>query len=361
MAEVIQNVLYLLTQGAWVNRDHLTFQIEIPEYPPEMPAEQRHRQAATGHRKLAIPVHHVESVCVFGQIAFSPPALELCHEHGIAVSFLSENGYLVARLASVPDSSVALRRAHFRAADQSEICVRIARNMVAGKIQNARSSLLRAARETEAADETTALQNAAIGLARQLDVLQQAPDLDVVRGIEGVSAAEYFGVFSGMLKQQRTDFEFTTRSRRPPLDRINCLLSFLYALVRHDCTAGLTCIGLDPFVGFLHAERPNRPALALDLMEEFRPWLADRLAITLVNRQQVVAKDFERREGGAVGLTDAGRRSVVKAYQERKKESLHHGLLDQDLRVGQIPFVQARLLARILRRDASEYVAFLPQ
>lgn len=361
MAEVVQNVLYLLTQGAWINRGHLTLQIEVPEYPADLPKEERRRESATGHRKLAVPIHHVESVCAFGQVSFSPPALELCHENGVAISFLSENGFLVARLASVPDSSVALRRAHFRIADQPETCARIARNFIAGKIQNARASLLRAARETAAPPEGEAIQTAAEALARLLRPLEEASSVEAARGVEGAAAATYFSVFSLALKQQREDFAFEKRTRYPPRDRINCLLSFLYALVRHDCIAGLTAIGLDPFVGFLHVERANRPGLALDLMEEFRPWLADRLALTLVNRQQVSATDFEVREGGAVSLTDAGRRAVVKAYQERKQEKVHHPLLDQDLRIGQIPYIQARLLARVLRGDAPEYIPFLPK
>ncbi len=185
--------------------------------------------------------------------------------------------------------------------------------------------------------------------------------MDALRGAEGMGGATYFGVFALLLKQQHEHFSFTTRTRRPPRDRINCLLSFLYALVRHDCLAALTSIGLDPFVGFLHAERPNRPALALDLMEEFRPWLADRLAVTLINRQQIGPGDFKLREGGAVEFTDAGRKRVIKAYQERKQEKLTHPLLDQAFRIAQLPFVQARVLARHLRGDLPDYMPFVPK
>jgi CRISP-associated protein Cas1 len=169
----------------------------------------------------------------------------------------------------------------------------------------------------------------------------------------------YFGVFSFVLKRQREEFLFTHRSRRPPRDRINCLLSFLYALVRHDCVAALTAAGLDPFVGFLHTDRPNRPSLALDLMEEFRPWLADRLAVTLINRQEIGPGEFRTCEGGAVEFTEAGRKAVIRAYQERKQDTLRHPLLDQNLRIAQLPFVQARLLARHLRGDIPEYIPFV--
>ncbi|MBI4027673.1 MAG: CRISPR-associated endonuclease Cas1 [Verrucomicrobia bacterium] len=187
--------------------------------------------------------------------------------------------------------------------------------MVAGKLQNARNSLLRGAREAASPAD-----GAAVEIARVIRGLPAQTSLDAVRGAEGAAAQTYFGVFTGFLKQQRETFVFRERTRRPPRDRINCLLSFLYALLRHDCMAALTSIGLDPFVGFLHAERPNRPALALDLMEEFRPWLADRLAITLVNRQQIASEHFAEREGGAVELTEAGRKLVLKSWQDESKK-----------------------------------------
>jgi len=361
MSEIQQNTLYLLTRGSYVSRDHLTLLAEVPVYPPDLPAEEQSRERAVEWRKLSIPIHHLESVCVFGASTVSPPALDLCWEHGVAVNFLSDNGYMQARLTGVADTSVTLRRAQFRAADDPARCVAIARQIIAGKIQNSRNSLLRAARETDSADERAQLQSVVDALARQLHYLAEQSDLDQVRGAEGMASQQYFSVFGLLLKQQREAFTFTTRSRRPPRDRINCLLSFLYALVRHDCVAALTSIGLDPFVGFLHADRPNRPSLALDLMEEFRPWLADRLAVTLINRQQISADDFVLREGGAVELTDTGRRRVIKAYQERKQEMLNHPLLEQNLRLAQMPFVQARILARHLRGDLPDYLPFVPK
>ena len=229
--------------------------------------------------------------------------------------------------------------------------------------------MLRVARETEFADERARLTEATDALARQIqeldrwtaDDLRQAGALNALRGAEGMGGATYFGVFTLFLKQQREDFTFANRSRRPPREHINCLLSFLYALVRHDCIAALTSIGLDSFVGFLHADRPNRPALALDLMEEFRPWLADRLAVTLINRQQIGQEHFRVREGGAVEFTDAGRKAVITSYQQRKQEKLTHPLLEQEFRIAQFPFVQARVLARCLRDDIEDYVPFVPK
>lgn len=361
MPDIVQNTLYLVTPGSYVNRDHLTLQVEVPVYPDDLPREERCRENVIDTRRLSIPIHHLESICVFGASTVSPPALDLCWEHGVAVNFLSENGHFQARMTGVADTSVLLRRTQFRAADDPGQAAAIARQIVAGKIQNSRNSLLRAARESDDPAEQEALSSVTDALGRQLPALATETDLDRIRGAEGMASQGYFSVFSGALKQQRDVFAFKTRSRRPPRDRINCLLSFSYALVRHDCVAALTSAGLDPFVGFLHADRPNRPSLALDLMEEFRPWLADRLAITLVNRQQVGPDDFRVREGGAVEFTDDGRKRVIRAYQERKQEVVTHPLLDQNLRIAQLAFVQARILARHLRGDLADYLPFVPK
>jgi CRISP-associated protein Cas1 len=338
--EVKQNTLYLTTSGNYVGRDHLTLRVE-----------------ADRELKLAVPIHHIESVCSFGQNSFSPAALQLCWEHGVAVNCFSETGYFQGRWEGVAGTSVALRRAQYRAADDPAVALAVARSCVAGKLQNSRQSLLRSGREAEDEGERRRLQGAAEELADILRWLgRDAGTLDQARGYEGQAAAVYFGVFTLHLRCQREEFGFTNRSRRPPLDRVNCLLSFLYALLRHDCLAALTATGLDPFVGFLHAERPARPALALDLMEEFRPVLCDRLAVTLINRRQVCAEDFVVREGGAVEFTPAGRKRVIAAYQTRKQDVLKHPLLGQEFRLGQLPLVQARVMARRLRGDIPEYL-----
>jgi len=357
MPDIIQNTLYLLTPGSYISRDHLTLQIKVP-----LVADGTNlKSEISNFKSLSIPIHHLESVCVFGPSTLSPGAMELCWEHGVAVNFLSENGYFLARVTAVADTSVTLRRAQFRAADDPAKAAAIARQIVAGKIQNTRNSLLRAARETDSADFNSQLSAAVDALARNLRELEAVRQVDAVRGSEGLAAQTYFSVFTLLLKQQRDTFAFTVRTRRPPRDRVNCLLSFLYALVRHDCVAALTSIGLDPFVGFLHVDRPNRPSLALDLMEEFRPWLADRLAVTLINRQQIQPDHFKEREGGAVEFTDAGRKLVIKAYQERKQETLTHPILDQTLRIAQLPYIQARLLARHLRGDVPDYLPLIPK
>ena len=367
MNSVQQNTLYLMTPGSYVARDHLTLQVEVPLYPPDLPAAERNRSNVSDTKKLSIPIHHLESICFFGPSTISPPALDLCWEHGVAVNFLSEHGHFQARMTGVADTSVTLRRSQFRAADDAGRCAAIARQIVAGKIQNSRNSLLRAARETDDSEEQSQLQTVIDALGRQIRRLAEpfssdpSSHLDTLRGAEGMAAQLYFSVLNLTLKQQREAFQFTSRSRRPPRDCMNCLLSFLYALLRHDCVAALTSVGLDAFVGFLHVDRPNRPSLALDLMEEFRPWLADRLAITLVNRQQIGPEHFVEREGGAVEFSEQGRRAVIKAYQERKQDTLTHPLLEQNLRLGQMPFVQARILARHLRGDIPEYLPLVPK
>ena len=361
MDAIQQNTLYLTTSGTYVARDHLTLQVEVPVYTEDVPPENRNRETASGTRKISIPIHHLESICIFGPSTVSAPALDLCWEHGVAVNYLNEWGRLHARLTGVADTSVTLRRTQFRAADDSVKCTAISRQVIAGKLQNSRNSLLRAARETDSVEDRTRVEAVTDALARQIRDLPGIVELDSLRGAEGMAANLYFTVLSLAFKQQREEFAFKGRSRRPPRDRINCLLSFLYALVRNDCIAALTAAGLDPFVGFLHVDRPNRPSLALDLMEEFRPWLADRLAITLINRQQIGPADFKEREGGAVEFSDAGRKRVIKAYQDRKQESLNHPLLDQNLRIAQLPFIQARVLARHLRGDLADYVPLVPK
>jgi CRISP-associated protein Cas1 len=343
--EVKQNTLYLTQNGAYVSRDHLNLKVEVER-----------------ETRLTVPIHHLESVCIFGQSSLSPHALQLCWEHGVAVNYFSEGGWLLGRWEAVPNTSVTLRRAQYRAADDAARAAALARQFVAGKLQNARQSLLRSARETVSDEETERLREVAEETGRLLGKLQrgaegaEAQTVSQIRGYEGQAASLYFEVFSLHLRQQREDFAFTTRSKRPPRDAINCLLSFLYALLRHDCIAALTATGLDPFVGYLHTERPARPALALDLMEEFRTLLADRLAITLINRRQITAEAFNEREGGVVEFTPAGRKAVIAAWQTRKQETVRHPLLGQEFRVGQLMLAQARILARQLRGDLPEYL-----
>jgi CRISPR-associated protein Cas1 len=342
MRQVIQNTLYLLTQGLYVHRDHLALRIE-----------------QDGQLKLSLPIHNLESVLIFGPSAMSPPAMQLCWENNVAVAFLSEQGQFLARVEGVPQGSVLLRRAQHRTADDPILTLRLIRNIVAGKIQNERWLINRTARETTDEAERTKLTTTAQQLAYGLRELPTAPDADTARGIEGHAAALYFEAFPLHLKPAiRERFPFDGRARRPPRDALNCLLSFLYALLRHDWVAALTAVGLDPFVGFLHTDRPGRESLALDLMEEFRA-LADRLAITLLNRGELKPAHFVEREGGAWELTEAGRKAIIAAWQQRKLEETMHAQFKAKVRQGQLPFLQARILARVLRGDIPSYLPHL--
>jgi CRISPR-associated protein Cas1 len=284
--------------------------------------------------------------------------MELCGERNVAISFLSERGKFYARVQGPVSGNVLLRREQYRRADSEEASTAIARAVVIAKIANCRTVLLRGARDRPEAPQAADLEAAAQRLARLLDDLRQPAPLEAVRGLEGDAARTYFGVFDHLITAQKEDFFFAERSRRPPLDNVNALLSFFYTLLAHDVTAGLESVGLDPAVGYLHRDRPGRPSLALDLMEEFRPILADRLALSLINRQQIRGKGFRKTETGAVMMDDATRKEVLVAYQKRKQEEIQHPFLGETVEVGLLPFVQAMLLARHLRGDLDGYPPF---
>jgi CRISPR-associated protein Cas1 len=336
MPQTLQNVLYLLTPGLSLRRDGLALRVE-------------HEKAL----KLSLPVHNLESVFVFGaDIYVSPSAMRLCWEHGASVCYFTDWGRLEARVEGVPQGSMMLRRSQHAAASNPTRTATLARSFVAGKLHNVRWLLARSARDAATPEDGDLLRTAAESHAYLLRELGLTPDdPDVIRGIEGRAAALHFEVFSRHLRPAlRATFPFDGRNRRPPRDAINALLSFLYALLRHDCVSALTAVGLDPFVGFLHTDRAGRESLALDLMEEFRPWV-ERLALTLLNRGELKAAQFVARDGGAVELADAARKTLVAAYQQRKLEEATHPLFQEKVRHGQLVFIQAKLLARALRSD----------
>lgn len=336
------NTLYITTDGAYLRLDHDTLKIEVDK-----------------ETKLQVPLHHLGGVVCFGDVLVSPAAMHRCAGDGRFVVLLDRNGRFMARVEGPRSGNVLLRRAQHEASSHAATTVAIARNIVAGKLQNSRQVVLRAAREASTPDDTTALQATGESLAGAILRLGQCEDLEVVRGIEGEAARAYFSTFDRMVREDRETFRLDGRSRRPPLDPTNALLSFLYALVMNDCVSAAEGVGLDPQVGFLHALRPGRAALGLDLMEELRSVLADRLALTLINRRQVTARHFVTRSGGAVHLNDEGRKEVIVAYQKRKQEEMTHPVLNQKMPIGLIPHVQARLLARVLRGDLEAYPPYL--
>jgi len=309
--------------------------------------------------RLRVPVHGLGGLCTFGQVWCSPQLLFLCAERGVGVSFLSMNGRFLARVAGPVCGNVLLRRTQYRWADDPERSASIARDMITGKLANARQVLQRARRDHGGKTDAPALEQAALRLEDCITRLPGVGTLDELRGIEGEGGNVYFGAFDALITAKEPAFRFTTRSRRPPLDPVNCLLSFLYTLLAHDARSALEGVGLDPAVGFLHRDRPGRASLALDLMEELRPVLADRVALSLINLGQLRARDFRTEESGAVLMTDDARKQLLVAYQKRKQEEILHPFLKERVEVGLLCHVQALLLARHIRGDLDGYPAFL--
>jgi len=336
------NTLFVTTQGAYLHKEGETVTVNVER-----------------EVRLRLPIHTLDGVVCFGNVMMSPFLMGFCAERDVTVSFLTEHGRFLARVQGPVAGNVLLRRRQYRGADDPFFAAGLARAFVAGKVNNCRTIILRALRDHPEKVDREALRAAADRLAAILSQLQQAIALDTARGFEGEAAKIYFGIFNQLITAQKGDFFFHERSRRPPLDRVNCLLSFLYTLVMHDARSALESVGLDPAIGFLHRDRPGRPGLALDLMEEFRPFLADRLALSLVNLGQVKAKGFAVSESGAVLMDDETRKTVLVAYQKRKQEEILHPFLNETIPVGLLFYSQALLLARFLRGDLDGYPPFL--
>ncbi len=331
------NTLYITTQDSYLAKDGECVAV--------------HHDGAL---KGKIPIHTLGGLVLFGHVSCSPFLLGHCAENNVAVSWLTENGRFLASMHGPVRGNVLLRREQYRKADSPEESAAVARSVVIGKIANCRTILRRAARERP--DDRIDAACEALGFC--MSRLGGELPLDVARGIEGEAARLYFGVFGLLINNADPAFVFSGRNRRPPLDAVNCLLSFLYTLLTHDVRSALESAGLDPAVGFLHRDRPGRPGLALDLMEEFRPYLADRLACTLINRGQVKAKSFKKVESGAVLMNEDTRKEVVVAWQERKREEVEHPFLKEKMPVGLLWHAQARLLARYIRGDMEAYPPF---
>jgi CRISPR-associated protein Cas1 len=337
------NTLYINTPDTYLRLENDTICVEVDR-----------------ELKLRVPLHHLCAVVCFGLVGLSLPLMHGLAERSISLVMLDGNGRFKARLEGSTSGNVLLRQAQHRSVDDPAFTLEAARSFVAGKVKNCRQVLMRGAREAKSDDEAKALTRIADNLAATLRALPTALSLDAIRGLEGEAARQHFSGINLLIKPSlREQFQMDGRSRRPPRDRVNALLSFLYAMWMNDCRSAIEAVGLDPQIGFLHAVRPGKAALALDLMEEFRPW-ADRLALTLINREQLDADDFDIREG-AVALTPDARKLVVTAYQERKKEELTHPLLQQPLALGLVPLVQARLLARSIREAGAPYTPFVPK
>lgn len=336
------NTLYVTTQGAYLASEGETVVVRV---------EQEDR--------LRLPLHMLEGIVCFGRVSASPQLMAACSERGVAISYLSEHGRFLARVVGPVSGNVLLRREQYRRADVADYSAFVAQAMVTAKVANCRTVLQRALRDHGGGGGDGPVGEAVDELARVLKRLEEPMDLESVRGAEGDAARSYFAVFDHLIVAQKEAFTFRERSRRPPLDNVNALLSFVYTLLTHDARSALEAVGLDPQVGFLHRDRPGRPSLALDLIEEFRPFLGDRLVLSLVNRRQVQATGFVRSETGGVTMDDDTRKAVLVAYQERKNEELKHPFLGEDTTVGMLVHLQALMLARLLRDDLDGYPAFV--
>jgi CRISPR-associated protein Cas1 len=332
----LQNSLYITRQESYVHKDRETIVIK------------------QGSDKLAqYPAHAVANIFCFGQVSVSPFLMGYCGEQGIGLVFYSEYGKFLARVQGRQNGNVLLRREQYRISDKDDASLEIARSMVAAKIFNSRRILQREVRNV---GSQPALYDVIEKLANCLRRCEHANNIDSLRGIEGEAAALYFEVFNLLIKT--AGFEFKGRVRRPPTDPVNALLSFIYTLVTQELSSALQGVGLDPYVGFLHVDRPGRVSLALDMLEEFRAWWCDRLVLTLINRKEISASDFETEASGAVRLKDDARKTVLIAYQEKKQEELTHPYLNEKVPVGLLPHCQALLLSRHLRGDLKYYPPF---
>ncbi len=336
------NTLYVTTQGAYLAKDGEAVAVRVEQ-----------------EIKLRVPIHTLSSIVCFGQVSCSPFLMGLCGERSVALAFLTENGRFLARVQGPVSGNVLLRREQYRWADKEDRTAEVARAVVTGKIANCRTVVLRGSRDKPDSEGAAEMQTAARRLGRLLEEIAGSTKVDEIRGHEGDAARVYFSVFDHLITAAKDDFFFRGRNRRPPLDNMNALLSFVYTLLTHDVTAALEAVGLDPAVGFLHRDRPGRPSLSLDLVEELRPVIADRLALSLVNRRQVQANGFKKTESGGVVMDDDTRKEVLVAYQKRKQEEIQHPFLGEKVAFGLVPHLQAMLLARFVRGDLDGYPSFL--
>ncbi len=335
------NTLYVSTQGSYLRKEGETVVVE-----------QKTKKV------LQLPIHTLGGIVCFGNVLCSPFLLGFCAEKDISVSFMTEYGRFLAAVKGPVSGNVLLRREQYRKSDDPHITKSVASYIIMAKIANSRTVINRAIRDHRDTADTNKLKNVSRQLERFFKQLEKVHTVDEVRGLEGVSAAVYFSIFNDLIIDQKSNFHFLERSRRPPLDEVNAMLSFTYTILAHDIRSALETVGLDPSVGFLHRDRPGRPGLALDLMEEFRSVIADRLVLSLINRKQVKFSGFKRTENGAVVMDADTRKTLLIEYQNRKQTEVYHPYIEEKVKIGLLFFVQANLLARYLRGDLDGYPPF---
>ncbi len=335
------NTLYVSSQGSYLRKEGETVIVEL---------EQK--------KVLQMPIHLIGGIVCFGNVLCSPFLLGHCAEKDISISFLTEYGKFLAAVRGPVSGNVLLRREQYRKADDLTISRFVASNIICAKLANSRVVLNRTLRDHGDRVDASAIKNASNAIDKLLNQINHASELDSVRGLEGMAAQEYFGTFNNLIIEQKETFIFKDRSRRPPLDAVNAMLSFIYTILAHDVRSALETVGLDPAVGFLHRDRPGRPSLALDMMEEFRPILADRLVLSLINRRQVSLSGFTKAANGAVIMDDQTRKTILVEYQNRKQEDVKHPYIEETVPIGLLFFIQANLMARYIRGDIDGYPPF---
>ncbi len=337
--KTLLNTLYLTMPDAYLSKDGLNVVVSVKQ-----------------EEVFRIPIHNIEQIVTFGYVGASPGLMKLCADNSVALTFLSPQGRFICRSQGPTRGNVLLRKAQYQCSDDPGYALHLCRLFIGGKIQNYRNILRRFVRDNGPNEEIEA---AAEELLRCKKRVLNADSVDHIRGYEGEAANTYFGVFRHLLLCQCDDFSFECRSRRPPKDAVNAMLSFVYTLICNDVTAALETVGLDPYVGFMHTLRPGRPSLSLDLMEEMRAYLGDRLVLSLINKRQITIKDFLRQGDEGIAMTDSCRKTILSAWQNRKKETITHPYLNEKISIGLLPHVQAMLLARFIRKDLDDYPVFL--
>lgn len=306
-----------------------------------------------------VPLHNLEAIVTFGFTGASPALMGACAKRNVALSFLSQSGRFLARISGEERGNVLLRKKQYALSEEIKVSLDIAESFITGKIFNARWVLERAIRDHGMRVDVERMKKVSGQLKNSLSSVQKCSSMEILRGIEGEAASQYFSVFNELVLQQKEEFSFHGRNRRPPLDAINALLSFAYTLLTHMCVAALETVGLDPYVGFMHTDRPGRVSLALDLMEELRPVFADRFVISLINKRMISSSGFCKKENGAVLMDDETRKNVLSAWQVRKQETIKHPFLEEKVEWGMVPYAQALLLARYIRGDLDAYPPFM--
>lgn len=333
------NTLYVTTPEAYLSKDGQNVVVSVKQ-----------------QEVFRIPAINIEGIVTFGYMGASPGLMKLCSDSGISLTFLSPNGRFISRVQGATRGNVLLRKAQYALSDDEEWSLHVAQLMIAAKIQNYRNVLRRYIRDY---GECLEVEEAVKMLdANKRDVLD-AEDKTKLMGFEGIASNAYFEVLPNLILNQKESFPFNGRNRRPPKDAVNAMLSLAYTLIANDCTAALETVGLDPYVGFLHALRPGRTSLALDMMEEFRAYLGDRFVLSLINKRQITPKDFLYQGDNGVVMTDNGRKTFITAWQNRKRETLIHPYLNEKVEIGLLPYVQAMMLARYVRKDIDNYPVFL--